>query len=90
MDNLEKTFQKRLKKLGIAKQVEAAMVCEEAQKFINDLFGKDVSQEAAVISFDRGVLKIKTSGSLWAQEIFLQAEKIKDKLPSIKNVRTIL
>jgi predicted nucleic acid-binding Zn ribbon protein len=68
MGNLGGTFDKRIKQLGIKKQVDAAVIVEEAQNKINEIFGEHGRDNLKVISYRNGVLKIAASSNAWAAE----------------------
>ena len=65
MDNV---FEKRLKELGISRQVTAATIVANAQKVIDKEFGQRGNDNLRVISFSKGVLKIATTNGAWAAE----------------------
>lgn len=68
MEKMEWTFGKRLKQLGIKKQVDAAMIVEEAQKTINKALGERGEQNLRVVSYRNGTLKIAATSNAWAAE----------------------
>lgn len=81
MGNLGGTFDKRLKELGLKKQVDASMIVAEAQSLIKEKLGKRGEENLKAISFRRGVLKVAASNNVWAAECqgrvnFLELEKI--------------
>ncbi len=62
-------FKKRLETLGIARQVDAAIVVSDVQRIIEDNLPSGAHENVQVVSFNRGVLKISTSSSAWAAEV---------------------
>jgi predicted nucleic acid-binding Zn ribbon protein len=68
MGNLGGTFEKRIKQLGIKKQVDASLIVQEAQEKIKEIFGEHGRDNLKVISYRNGVLKIAASSSAWAAE----------------------
>lgn len=81
MGDLGNIFEKRLKQLGLKKQVDASLVVAEAQKKINEIFGENAENNLRVISFNKGTLKIAARTSTWAAEcqasfLRLKSEKI--------------
>lgn len=68
MGNLGGTFEKRMKQLGIKKQVDASMIVEEAQKKIKEIFGERGAENLRVVSYRNGILKIAASSNAWAAE----------------------
>ncbi len=84
MGNLDNILKKKLKSLGIARQVEAADVVERAQKELEKYIPKE---DFEVISFNRGVLKVKVASSVVASEIQMRVQKIKEEIEEVKNIR---
>lgn len=84
MGNLEFTLNKRLRDLGLKKQVDAAMVVAEAQKSIEKVFGERGNENLKVVSFKKGVLKIAAKNSAWATEC--QGNITKIKIPPVERV----
>ncbi len=70
--NLGDIFAKRLSQLGIKKQVDAAMICEEFDRTIMEVFGEKGQRNVRAISFRDGILKVAVTSSAWAQEINLR------------------
>jgi hypothetical protein len=71
-------FKKRLEALGIARQVDAAMVVAETQRIIEENLPSGAHDNVQVISFNRSILKISTSSSAWAAEVQNILELIKN------------
>ncbi len=69
MGNLGKIFEKRLNQLGIKKQVDAAIVCEEFDEAVAEVFGELGRKNVKAISYKNNCLKVGVSSSAWAQEI---------------------
>ena len=67
--------------MGAERQVEAAGVVEAAQKEIAKYIPKE---DFEVVSFNNGVLKIKVSNAVVANEILI---KIKNSMKKIKVTR---
>ena len=81
MGNLGETFNKRVKQLGLKKQVDASMIVQKAQVVIEKKFGERGRENLKAISFRAGVLKIAASSNVWAAECqsrinFTELEKI--------------
>ncbi|MDD5693337.1 MAG: DciA family protein [Patescibacteria group bacterium] len=68
MGNLGGTFDKRMKQLGLKKHIDAAMIVEEAQKKLEELFGDHGKENLRVVSYRNGVLKVAASSNIWATE----------------------
>lgn len=73
MGNLGDTLAKKLKQLGIERQVEAAGVVEAAQNEIEKYLDKE---DFEIISFVNNVLKVVTSSSSAASELNLNSYQI--------------
>jgi hypothetical protein len=61
-------FAKRLKSLGIDRQVDAAVIVSRAQEIIDKELGQRGKDNLRVISYKKGVLKIAASSGAWAAE----------------------
>lgn len=85
MKDLENIFQKRLGQLGLKKRVDAAMIVEESQNILKEIFGKNIEDKIKVISFNKGVLKIGVKNNAWAAEI--QGHQNKLVREPIKNIK---
>ena len=72
MNDLSETFKKRLNQLGIKKQVDAAMVCEEFDAAVLEVFGEMGKKNVKAISYKNNCLKVGVSSSSWASEINLR------------------
>ncbi len=72
MGNLGEIFEKRLNQLGIKKQVDAAIVCEEFDEAVAEVFGELGRKNVKAISFKNNCLKVGVTSSAWAQEINLR------------------
>ena len=68
MGNLGGTFDKRLEQLGLKKQLDASLLVCEAQKLIEEQFGKRGRENLKAISFRKGVLKVAAATNVWAAE----------------------
>jgi len=79
MGNLGEVFEKRLRQLGLKKQVDAARVCEAFDNSIEEVFGENGVKNAKAISYRCGVLKVGVSSSAWAQEVNLKQMQLKEK-----------
>lgn len=86
MGNLKGILAKKMKQLGIDRQVEAAGVVEAAQKEIAKYIPKE---DFEVISFKGDTLKILTKSPAVSSEIFLNKTKIIEKITSIKKIKTV-
>lgn len=87
MGNLDDTLSKKMKQLGIERQVEAAGAVEKATKEITKTINKD---DFKVISFNNGIIKIATSSSVVASEIQAKAHNIMSSNRNIDHIKIIL
>lgn len=65
-----------MKKSGMAKSITAALVCEETEAILQELFGATLAQQTKVISFTQNAVTIQVSSSVLSQEMMLNKEKI--------------
>jgi hypothetical protein len=72
-DILNKNIQK---KSGLAKQVQAVLICEEFEKIILDLWGDKIKNLTKALYFKDSTLTIASLSSTIAQEIKLHENKI--------------
>lgn len=72
-----------LERLGVAKQVEAAVVVEKATEEIAKFIPKE---DFEVVSFKDGVLKIKTANSNVSNEIRYRVSQLSAGVKKIKYV----
>lgn len=84
MGNLDNILKNNLKRMGIARQVEAVDVVERATKELEKYISKE---DFEVISFNRGILKVKVVSSVVASEVQMRAQKIKREIEEIESVR---
>ncbi len=83
--NLSGILEKRLNQLGIKKQVDAAMICEEFDKAVYEVFGGLGQKNVRAISYKDNCLKIGVTSSAWANEINLRQLELKND----QNVRVV-
>lgn len=81
---MENIFEKRLKQLGIKKQVDASMIVKQASDTLEKELGSRALDYVQVVSYIDGTLKIATSDSAWAQEVQMVSHKL--KTPPVKKV----
>ncbi len=75
-------LKKQLNKKGLAKSVQAALVCDALEEWIDKNLPQDLKKDLEVISFRDGVLKVRVASSVISQELKL---KHSDILEYIKN-----
>lgn len=76
-DILNKNFKQ---KSGLAKQITAALVCDEFDKIILEKWGDKVENKAKALYFKDKVLTIACLSSVMAQEIKLHEIEILEQL----------
>lgn len=89
MGNLDNILKKKIKSLGIERQVEAVGVVEAATEEIAKLMPKE---DFEIVSFKDGVIKIYTNSSEASSEIQLRSAEILKNLnfgEKIKRIRVI-
>lgn len=86
MSNLNDILAKKMKQLGIERQVEAVGVVEVAQKEIANYIPEE---DFEVVSFKNDTLKIRASSAVVATEISFHKAKILEKTGA-KTLKTVL
>lgn len=73
-------FQNMVKKAaghyGVAREVEAAQICEICRKVLKELIGEGMESFVRPGYFRDGVLMINANDAAWLQEIMIKREKI--------------
>lgn len=87
MGNLDNVLKKKIRSLGIARQVEAAGVVEAATAEIAKYIPRE---DFEVISFKNGVLKLGVASSATASELQLIKEKVIGALGREYEIRRII
>ncbi|KKQ95008.1 MAG: hypothetical protein UT66_C0026G0021 [candidate division CPR2 bacterium GW2011_GWC1_39_9] len=83
----KKLFEKRLRKMGIKRQVDSALVCQEFNAAVKNVLGSDGARNIEAVSFNKGTLKVKTASSIWGQELFLKKEKLLANIEEVKDLK---
>jgi len=73
---LKKILSGHLKKAGIGRQIEAAIVIEKFNKILEEIFGEKILKRVRAVSFRNKVLTINCLSSVLIQEIYLKRYKI--------------
>jgi len=76
-DILEKNMKS---KSGLAKQIQASLVCEEFDKIVQNKWGSKIKNKAKALYFKDNILTIASLSSVMAQEIKLHETEILDQL----------
>lgn len=87
MGNLGESLAKRIKQLGIERQVEAAGLVEAATAEISNYLAKE---DFEVISFKEGILKVVTTSSSAASELNLNSYQVIKNLVNKGQIKRIL
>lgn len=88
MGNIDKELKKRLRSLGVERQVESAGVVEAATAEIAKYIPKE---DFEVISFKDGILKVEAPSSAAASELRMSFSTIKKSLGnSVKRIRIVM
>ena len=64
------------KKSGLAKQIQATLVCEEFDKIIKEKWGDKIINKIKAMYFKNNILTIASLSSVASQEIKLHEKKI--------------
>lgn len=92
MDKISRLTSRGLSKINLNNAANAALVCHEAGKVIENIFGKDFAREVGVISFRDGSIYLSTNSSGYAQEIVLKEREIVERINALlpnKSVKKI-
>jgi hypothetical protein len=79
MGNLGDIFEKKLKQIGIKRQVDAAMICGAFDDAILEVFGEIGTKNVNAISYRNNTLKVGVTSSSWASEISLRQLELKNQ-----------
>jgi len=83
MGNLDNILRKKLKSLGVERQVEAAGVVEIATAEIAKYIPRE---DFEVISFKNKTLKVSAVSSVVANELLLAKPKIIERIEAVKEI----
>lgn len=72
MNDLSEIFQKKINQLGIARQIDAAMICQAFDRAVGEVFKDKAKGKVKAISYRNNTLKVGVISSAWANEIQLQ------------------
>jgi len=78
--NLGSILGNQIKKKGLGKSIQAALVCEDVEKVLQEILPTIVLERTEVVSLKDFVITIKTISSVIAQEIKLHENEILLKL----------
>ena len=93
MFDLKKILGEGIKKKGLGKSIQAALVCEDVEKAIQERLPAAIADKVKVVSLKNYAVSIKTSSSVIAQELKLREadilQQLNDKFGAgvVKNLR---
>lgn len=80
MDPLDRLISNKLKRIGAAKQVKAAMVLDIVTARLRDHFGDELAAMMRPATLKNGVVTIRCTNSSCAQEIALNERDLLEKI----------
>jgi hypothetical protein len=83
MLDLKKILGSQVQKKGIAKSMEASVVCDKFDEWARKKFGQELGKQIKAVHFKQGTLTISTSSSTLSQEIKLKEQDIKSEVNGI-------
>ena len=89
MLDLKKILGSQVQKKGIAKSMEASVVCDKFDEWARNKFGADLGSQVKAVHFKQGTLTISTTSSTLAQEIKLNEDDIKEEVNGILGEKVI-
>lgn len=73
-------LQKTVNQAGIAEQVDAAMVCQECDQVVAELFGKGFQEKAKALYIKNGTVTIAVTSPVIGQELKMREAEIMEKV----------
>jgi len=80
MQHIKKILTKRIQQSGLAKNVETALVIQEFEKLIKDIFGSQVIKKIKPLYIKNKVLKVACLSSVIVQEINFKKDELIEKI----------
>jgi len=68
---------KSIKRAGISRQLEASMICEQADKEIKRIFGEKIGSQSKALYYKDNTLTLAVLSSVLAQEIRFREVEIR-------------
>ena len=78
--SIKDILQSSLQKAGIADQVNAAMVCNEFNRIMEEVFGKQISEKVKALYVKNRTLTLAVMSSAVGQELKLREQELIQKL----------
>jgi predicted nucleic acid-binding Zn ribbon protein len=75
LESLGRLLPKNLKRAGVGKSIDAAMIAEECAKALAEAFGDDAAH-LRVVSFKNGILKVACDHSAYAEDLRLREREL--------------
>ena len=89
MLNLQSILGDRLQKKGLARSMEAGVVCDKFDAWAAKKFGAELAGKVGAVSFVNGTLTIQASSSVISQEIKLKEDEVKQEVNGILGEQVI-
>lgn len=89
MLDLKDILGKQVNKKGLAKSMEASVVCDKFNTWLVGKFGETLGNQAKAIHFKTGILTIQVTSSVMSQEIKLNEEDIRKEVNGILGEQVI-
>ena len=83
MFDIKSILGSQVKKKGVAKSMEASVVCDKFDAWVVQKFGEVMGQKVRAAKFTNGVLTLSSQSSVLSQEIKLNEEQIKQEVNGI-------
>lgn len=83
MFNLKSILGQHIEKKGVAKSMEASVVCDKFDAWAVQKFGEVMGHKVKAAKFINGVLTLSSQSSVLSQEIKLNEEQIKQEVNGI-------
>jgi predicted nucleic acid-binding Zn ribbon protein len=78
--HLKNLIQQSVSRAGISKEVGAAVICNEFDKIMLEIFGDKAKNKVKAQYIKNGTLTVAVLSSVWGQEIKLHEQEILEKL----------
>jgi predicted nucleic acid-binding Zn ribbon protein len=80
MIHLKRLLGKAIRKTGVARQIQAALILDEFMKILAEELGEKIKENVKPISVQNKMLTVACLSSVLAQEVQLREYKIKNQL----------
>lgn len=89
MFDLKSLLGDQVQKKGLAKSMEASVVCDRFNAWALERFGESLGKQVTAVHFKQGLLTIQINSSVLSQEIKLNEESIKEDVNGILGEQVI-